>query len=157
MLEPRHLTRKLDIWTRKVLYGLLIFWVCGVGPLVYFESFSSHRGLRGYQPTILGKSARPTQLPPALVQALNQHLNRTPANWVIPSRWATAYRVATFSIAHYFVSIFGDGFGLLMTQHISLDNFFFFGPVSVISYGGSSAWLPPPEKPPLLFSELCNS
>lgn len=147
MPELGYLSRKLDIWIRKVLYSLLIFWVCGVGPLIYFESFSSHRGARGYQPIILGKSARPRQLPPELVQALKRYLDQTPANWVIPFRWTNTYQVVTYTTP-YFTSIFGDGYGLLVIQSTPLDNFSFFGPASILSYGGSSIWLPPPKKPP---------
>ncbi len=140
-------------WIKKFFYGVLIFWVGGVGPLIYFESFSSHQSVADYQVVVLGKSVRSPKLPSALREALSQQdLNQRAGNWLATSGpfLKTAQFVAP-NTTPFFLSIFRDGHLLLITQVTMLSTLAFFDRVLIVIPNGSSAWLPPPEKPPTSF------
>ena len=142
-MEIQHATQ-----LQKILYGLLIFWVCGVGPLITLESFSAHQGVQRYQPAILGKSViSSSKLPVELVRALNQVIYAEPIFWPHPESVIKNYQPGRLKIALFFYTTFNDNW-FLVGKGLSLEELRYFGRVWESKIQGHSAWLPPPEKPP---------
>ncbi len=138
-------------WTKKILYSLLIFWVCGIGPLIYFETFSTHQGVQGYQPVILGQAARSTRLPSELVQALNHHLPQT-LNEIVIGNALNLYQTRPFGL--YQVLSFWEGHGVLANFSPILFELRLVGSVWMFIVLARLVWLPTPEKPPPFYHYL---
>ncbi len=139
----------LMTWTKKIIYGLLLFWVCGVGPLIYFESLSSHQGVSAYHLTIFEKPNRPDGLL-ALSEIFAQQQGQSFSRY----KWLRSNLIKpnlslTSTIG---VLIFGLQIWLLPLAIFNLSILVFRGRVLSDPLIGHSAWLSPPEKPPRLLS-----
>ncbi len=135
----------LITWTKNFIYGLLILWVCGVGPLIYVESFSSHHGVQAYRIAILEKPGRSTRLPSDLREILARRPGYEPAGPLTPQ--PQLIRVYHFTAPGFFLSAFRDGY-VPPVKVTVYDNLLPWGRVSTTVLIGSSVRLPPPEKPP---------
>lgn len=145
------LKKLLVVWFKHIGYGLLLLWVGGIGPLIYFDAFSPHQGLRLYHITLLEpvRVRQPLAPPPEPLESVfrRQLLKQTRGQ----SDFVTAGQKATAGLAHFFESSLGQGFLFNLAQIIISNESPPISRVSLLALTGRSAWLSPPEKPPSIF------
>lgn len=144
------MTHVLSNWSKKIGYGLLIVWVCGISPLIYFSGYSPHRGVQPHPVTVFQQPDRVNELRQTLAGISMQ---QKAEHWLVTSflSGADSYRPAqTFAtVASYLY----QGFFWAAVYIIPFWNDLFLSSwVVLLVLIGSSAWLPPPEKPPAPFS-----
>ena len=142
----------LRIWAKKLIYGWLIIWVCGVSPLIYFGSLSSHQGIEK-QISFLQQIERAQKLQLALA-ALSAEQQAEQM-----SRYLQLFGVGYFSASTHAViavaSSLYKGFNWAMEYIIPFWNeLSLFGWVVWPVLLESSVWLPPPKKPPSFLYSL---
>ena len=141
------LTNSVYLWIKKFTYGLLILWVCGISPLIFFEAYSPHRGVQPYPVIIFQQPDHVNELHQALAEIFK--LQRV-EQWLTYRLFAGEdfYRSA-HPVADAALFIPYQGFIWTADDDIPFGNIFSLsGWVSFTAFTGSSAWLPPPEKPP---------
>jgi len=137
--------KALVLWAQKLVYIFLIIWVGGLAPLIYFENYSSHRGVQRIRVNLLNESGA-GKVPAALRQLWTQRVDQHPRGLNTQPQFITR-KISLPGISSS-VTIFHDGY-VLTSAHMA--NFFDTSPsgiVSAIQQTGRSVWLPPPEKPP---------
>ncbi len=161
------INRSLLCWSKKILYGLLIIWVCGLSPLVYFGNYSSHQGVHSYQLSLFQKPGQFRELQLALAQISAEQRSE---QMLIQRLFSKDHFFGTknhfFGTKNHFFgtshtvsfvapSALYQGYIWATLNNISLRNAdAFFGRVYSTVLLGSSVWLPLPEKPPSSFLYL---
>jgi hypothetical protein len=140
---------KKALVAQKLIYIFLIIWVGGLAPLIYFENYSSHRGVQRIQVSLL-KEPGPGKLPAALRQLWPQQVNQHPRGLNSQPQWVT--RTISLPGISSSVTTFHDGY-LLTTAHVvNFFNVSLGGRMLAVQLAGRAIWLPPPEKPPPFLS-----
>ena len=132
------------LWAQKLLYIFLIIWVGGLAPLIYFENYSSHRGVQRVRVGVLNESAGKPSM--ALRQMWVQHVDQHSRGLNIQPQFVT--RNISLPGISSSVTIFHDGYVLTSAHIANLFDTSPSGSVLAIQQTGRSLWLPPPEKPP---------
>ena len=144
------MAHNLHDWFKKTGYGLLILWVCGISPLIYFGSYSPHRGVQPYAVPVFLQSSRTQELQIALSElAVKQQTEQ----------WLAHRLFAGADLYHPAQTVASVPLSTLYQEFIWVAGYTnpFWNVVSLFSWVvlavllGSSAWLPPPEKPPSSF------
>ena len=130
---------------QKLIYIFLIIWVGGLAPLIYFENYSSHRGVQRVQVSLL-KEPGPGKLPVALRQLRAQRTDQPPYGLNTQPQFVT--RNISLPGISSSVTTFHDGYLLTSAPRASYFDTSPAGKVSGIQLTGRSVWLLPPEKPP---------
>lgn len=136
----------LALAAQKLIYIFLIIWVGGLAPLIYFENYSSHRGVQKVKVSLLQEPGI-GRLPVAFRQMWAERAGQWPPHGLNIQPQFMARNISLPGISSS-VKIFHDGY-LLTKVHTA--NFFdtsSSGSVSGIQLTDSSVWLAPPEKPP---------
>ncbi|RMF01677.1 MAG: hypothetical protein D6768_10080 [Chloroflexi bacterium] len=134
---------------KKIAYLLLVLWVCGVGPLMYFERFSSHQIVQKTQPLVLGYTVgHSPHLPAELLAALG----RTPGPQPGLAHGSRAIQqpalVPVNSMPQFYLSVFKDGHMFAVAVVPFLMVALAAAVISTLNIRGKSAELPPPDRPP---------
>lgn len=134
-------------WLSRIGYGLLVLWIGGIAPLIYFERFSAHQGLQGYEPVLLKRWSPSPQLPFELQQALTNHLIPPHESWSQPEQSIRPYQTMG-SISRLYSTLFRDGYGFYSGFAPVILDLQLLGQVWPVAINGQSVWLSPPDKPP---------
>jgi hypothetical protein len=138
--------KALALYAQKSIYIFLIVWVGGLAPLIYFENYSSHRGVQRLQVSLLKKPGS-SKLPPAFRQMWMQSMDQGRSRGLnIQPQWVTG-NISLPGI-NSSVTIYCDGYYLVMAHPANQVDSSPAGRVSSIQLPRRSACLPPPEKPP---------
>jgi len=135
------------LYAPKLIYILLIIWVGGLAPLIYFENYSSHRGVQRVKVSLL-QEPEIGKLPAAFRQMWTERSEWPPRGLYTRSQFIA--RNISLPGIRSSAKIFRDGCLLTKTHTANLPGTSSSESVSVIQLTGSSVWLPPPEKPPPL-------
>lgn len=144
------MTHSLHEWLKRIGYGLLIGWVCGISPLIYFGSYSPHRGVQPYPVTVFQQPDRISELHRALAQISTRQQTQQRFMQRLLSgadSFGPSQMVATVVSSLYQGFIWATVYIIPFWNDLSLS-----GWVVLLALAGSSAWLPQPEKPPPPFS-----
>lgn len=139
---------------KRIAYLLLVLWVCGVGPLMYFERFSSHQIGQKNQPLVLGYTVgHSPHLPAELLAALG----RTPkpnASMDHGPQLTQAVLGLANGVPQFYLSVFKDGHVLAAIGLILLVVALVAGKTRNPASDGDSAVVPPPDRPPTFLFRL---
>jgi hypothetical protein len=147
-------------WGQKFICGWLIFCIGGIGSLTYFDAFlPGHApGQHPYHLSILEESDHhyrdnPDHKPPTLISEARVFLVhmqlwalrrfRPEADFIMP-----VYQLAP-GLAQFFVSGLASGYLVVSTWTHLFNHLPLFGSVAQTALFWQSAWLAPPEKPPI--------
>jgi hypothetical protein len=136
----------VGMYVRKLIYVFLIIWVGALAPLIFFENFSSHRGVQSVQFSLLEQPGT-NKLPTALRQMWVQHTGQWPSRGLNTLPQLVTRNISLPGVTSS-ITIFHDSY-LLSIAHIA--GFLGASPAGRVletQLTRHSVWLPPPEKPP---------
>jgi hypothetical protein len=144
MLAKKIIVARLN----QLFYSLLLVCVGGLGPLTYAEALSPHQGVRTYRIVILERVRRLPATPPDFVLSLLRQQ-------LLGQAWGQTDFVSASSnvvpgLARFFESGLSQGYLLTSPQPVIVNYATPGGKIAATPLTGRSAWLAPPDKPPII-------
>ncbi len=157
-LSNRMDSKKIAVpWPQKIIYGLLIFCVGGIGPLTFFDAFTPDHA-HPYHFSLLERqrNAHPHQhnhkhLPDSAGLSTQQTDRSLPKRLPASPYFVAAQQGIVSGVASFFQSGLSCGYLLTIIQRGIISNNTLLSYISLSPVTGYSAWLPPPENPPSIF------
>jgi hypothetical protein len=143
-------------WTQKFIHGWLIFCVGGVGSLTYFDGLlpGHTHGEHPFHLSIFEESPHVHNPLPPLPEDLAERARFWLVSRLNPQTdMLNAAQTLAHGLSHFFASDLSGGY-LLTAAHLKIFALFvLFGSVALAALDKRSAWLPPPDKPPIFLSQ----
>jgi hypothetical protein len=140
-------------WIQKLIYGWLIFCIGGGGSLTYFDGFlpGHEHGEHPFHLSLLEGSAHAHHLSLSQSEVLTERMRFWLASRLNPqANFISDPQNLAPGFSTFFSSGLSDGYILIAARSQIISLPLCFGPVALAALTGQSAWLAPPEKPPLL-------
>lgn len=145
--EMKPLSDMLPAWIKKSIYGLLIFFVGGMGSLVYFDAFVPEH-THPYHLSILEDGSHShSPLPLPAPKAPQPFVGR----WLTSPALLASHSAAAGLIAD-FLNVSGDGCLMAGGRASIRYPLTQYGRVPALLLTDNSAVLQPPDKPPTLLA-----
>ena len=137
----------LPFWIEKIIYGLLVFCVGGVGSLTYFDAFLPHHA-HPYHLTIMERPNHVHNPLPLPAEAAGHLLRQRLESQLSPYPILLAAQGSTPGLAFFTQSILSQGYVLTDGRIEFCACSSLTGQLTISDPAENSALLPPPDKPP---------